>query len=199
MDLNKIKNYVMVGFGIVIILLCFLNYCTKPIIKQGKETVISDKVDSIYVSEHIRDTVYKEITKTKIIYKDKKVLSDSTIKNYTNVEEDSLITITVHTSLKGELGLVQVDYSLKLPTIIDSTNIKTTITETIIKLRVDTLEQKQPLFYGGASGQYNPLTLKPDFGPAILLNLKKLKVGYNYNILGRTHGVSVYLPIRLSF
>ena len=43
--------------------------------------------------------------------------------------------------------------------------------------------------------QCNPITLKADIGPTVLLNLKKVKIGYTYNIIGRTHQALVVVPI----
>lgn len=192
MNINQVKNYVMIGLLVVIVILCCLNYCNKSTIKQGKEIIISNTIDTVTINK--TDTLWKEIVKTKILYKDKKVLQDSSVKNYTNVEEDSIIKITVYTSLIGELGLVQLDYKLKYLVIKDST--KVIVTNTITKLRVDTVKVKQSLLYIGTQVQYNPITLKADIGPTVLLNLKKIKIGYTYNIIGRTHQGLVVFPIK---
>lgn len=107
------------------------------------------------------------------------------IKQYVDVKEDSIISITYGAAVEGILREMDLSYKLKKPL-----TIKEYVTNTVTEEKVITKTIAKPtngLFVGGSAG-YSIANDAPALsGSIIFVSKKRYALSYNYDFIGRTH------------
>lgn len=178
------KNYLLLGLSIVIMILLLRIGCNKPV---GKPEYIKGK-DSIFY-----DTVYrpKEVIKFKDRWFPKPVITyvdsslnklynskDST-REYNDTLKDKNLDVFVHSKTLGRLIDTRIAYTLKTPL---------EVIKTIS--RIDTLTRPNKFnIYGGLSLIGNKTTF--DIAPYLALNIKNNNIFASYSIINKQYQLGV--------
>ena len=192
--MKELKDYLIVGLGITIIVMFLMKGCVNPF--PNLEVVPEQKI----IKTETHDTIFTntELVKLKTVTKFKydTIYKIDTFKinindlMFTRVYNDSISdsnqTIYSMIKLDGVLNELSVSYKMKKKPYIITNTFGEVITNTIVQVPKMSL-------YGGLEVGGNKSTF--NISPFINLNLKKKSIMYRYDILGRTHNIGVAIKI----
>lgn len=161
--------------------------CSKPD-KIKKDSIITERTDTIWMKDTIIKFEYKTVTKPIVVYKNPIIeVCDDSIREYTGEFNDSNLTVYSSSKTKGKLLENEIKYKLKIPLkIIDSVFVKTSITEI----------KKTRKVLVGINAQFYPI--EPHISPIIIYQDKKDRL-YNLQYDVMTGGVSFGFSTKLKF
>lgn len=202
--MEKLKEYSLLVAAIIILFLglSLADKCNKnhPKVIKGKETTISDKIDTTSnTTKHTRDSIFIEHWREHLVYRDTSynpLIKDTSITSYTKLIEDTNFVATIIAKVKGKLEYLDLQYKLRDMIIHDSIIKEIVIKEAIVKLRVDTIRIKPSIINLGGFVGYSVGNMKADIGPSVLIDLNRVKIGYNYSIGYKSHQLAVLFPIK---
>ncbi len=186
---EELKTYLLIIFGVVIIVMFLLKGCTNPF-----PNLNDIKPDKIEIREH-HDTLWRDTTLIKFksiihpkwdtIYKNIDSTIDLSILEFTKVYEDTLSdseqTIYTNANVTGYLNNLDVSYRFKrTPKVIINTD-SIFITKT-----------SQPNRFSLYTGlRLNGNTNSLNLSPYIEFNKNKLSVSASYGLIDKTIGIGV--------
>jgi hypothetical protein len=188
----KIDVNTILWIVLIILAILYLRSCNKEESVEIQTVTVSDttyvkgKTDTFL----LLDTVikYKYLTST-VIETIHDTISGDTIHKYSTPVEDSLLTATITSTVKGELLNTSFNYKPKFPkyiTRVDTLRIEDSTTVTITK-------NPWSLYFGGvAGGNANTFEVVPT---VLLKTPKSLQLSFGYGIINKTYNVGMYAKI----
>ncbi len=187
--MQSIKDYLLVIFGIIIIIMFLMRGCSNPFPN------LEVKPDRVVIKEHIdtifRDTTlikFKEVTKFKVdtIYKDKYITKDeldslSFVRQYSDTLSDTNQSIFVKSKVLGILLKMDMSYKFKRkPELIK-------VTDSIFITKYS--QPNRLSIYSGLILDGNKSSV--NLSPFITLNKDKISYTAKYGLLDKTIGIGI--------
>lgn len=195
MDLNgntnkmeKIKNYLIIGLSLIVMILLLLKGCSEEKVIIKEVIKVEKQSDTVFTKEvlvkfkTIKYPEYKYIYKLDTMVDNISVDSLAYNRIYNDSLKDSNLTIFSDIKVLGILSQLDLSYKLKPKPSLITNNITTTITNT--EFRPNKVQIYTGLQLGGNKTSFN-------ISPFININVKKVTIQYNYGVLNKTHSIGV--------
>lgn len=194
MNINTDILYLPLWIALIVLSILYFRSCNKDIPIEIKTVTVSDTTyvkgesDTVFLSDTIIKYKYLTSTITEVIHD---TISGDTINKYTTPIEDSLLTATITSSVKGELLNTSFSYKPKFPQYI--TRVDTLqISDSTIVVPQCSKDRWGLLFGGVATGNATSF----EFSPTITLkNNKSTYFSLGYGIMNKTYSIGVHTAI----
>jgi len=182
------KIYIILGLFLYI--LFFKNCSDQQTTVDEITTEIKTDTTRITVVDTIQfiDTIIRKV----IVKINKPVIINDSINEYTNNFNDSLLTGSVWTQVKGSLIDQKLDYIPKFPQFIIKTDTVIINTEQTMTIKKSSFSLNAGLEVGGSVDKFN-------FSPIIGFTAKKgNSYFYRYGVLDQTHNIGIMYNFKIT-